>query len=232
MTGGGRGGGGGGRGGAFRLSSVGFGGGVASSSFSFGLLTAPFLRPKRSTPADALGGGGGFGGGGGGGFGRTVFRANLGGGVASSSFSLGLAAGFFAAIVLFLRPNRSRRAADGRGRGATVGCDAAFGFGLGGAGFGFGSGAFRGLGFGGAFFTIAFFARLSSGFFVAAGATLFAGATFRAGAGDGLRRPKICISGGAVVRAAHVAAARGAAGTTKACEPPSRRQIVPRRPLI
>ena len=95
-----------------------------------------------------------------------------------------------------------------------------------------GSGAFRGLGFGGAFFTIAFFARLSSGFFVAAGATLFAGATFRAGAGDGLRRPKICISGGAVVRAAHVAAARGAAGTTKACEPPSRRQIVPRRPLI
>ena len=222
--GGGRGGGGGGRGGAFRLSSVGFGGGVASSSFSFGLLTAPFLRPKRSTPADALGGGGGFG--------RTVFRANLGGGVASSSFSFGLAAGFFAAIVLFLRPNRSRRAADGRGRGATVGCDAAFGFGLGGAGFGFGSGAFRGLGFGGAFFTIAFFARLSSGFFVAAGATLFAGATFRAGDGDGLRRPKICISGGAVVRAAHVAAARGAAGTTKACEPPSRRQIVPRRPLI
>ena len=220
--GGGRGGGGGGRGGAFRLSSVGFGGGVASSSFSFGLLTAPFLRPKRSTPADALGGGGGFGGGGGGGFGRTVFRANLGGGVASSSFSFGLAAGFFAAIVLFLRPNRSRRAADGRGRGATVGCDAAFGFGLGGAGFGFGSGAFRGLGFGGAFFTIAFFARLSSGFFVAA-------ATFRTG--DGLR-PKICISGGAVVRAAHVAAARGAAGTTKACEPPSRRQIVPRRPLI
>ena len=224
MTGGGRGGGGGGRGGAFRLSSVGFGGGVASSSFSFGLLTALFLRPKRSTPADALGGGGGFG--------RTVFRANLGGGVASSSFSFGLAAGFFAAIVLFLRPNRSRRAADGRGRGATVGCDAAFGFGLGGAGFGFGSGAFRGLGFGGAFFTIAFFARLSSGFFVAAGATLFAGATFRAGDGDGLRRPKICISGGAVVRAAHVAAARGAAGTTKACEPPSRRQIVPRRPLI
>ena len=222
--GGGRGGGGGGRGGAFRLSSVGFGGGVASSSFSFGLLTAPFLRPKRSTPADALGGGGGFG--------RTVFRANLGGGVASSSFSFGLAAGFFAAIVLFLRPNRSRRAADGRGRGATVGCDAAFGFGLGGAGFGFGSGAFRGLGFGGAFFTIAFFARLSSGFFVAAGATLFAGATFRAGDGDGLRRPKICISGDAVVRAAHVAAARGAAGTTKACEPPSRRQIVPRRPLI
>jgi hypothetical protein len=222
--GGGRGGGGGGRGGAFRLSSVGFGGGVASSSFSFGLLTAPFLRPKRSTPADALGGGGGFG--------RTVFRANLGGGVASSSFSFGLAAGFFAAIVLFLRPNRSRRAADGRGRGATVGCDAAFGFGLGGAGFGFGSGAFRGLGFGGAFFTIAFFARLSSGFFVAAGATLFAGATFRAGDGDGLRRPKICISGGAVVRAAHVAAARGAAGTTKACEPPSRKQIVPRRPII
>ena len=222
--GGGRGGGGGGRGGAFRLSSVGFGGGVASSSFSFGLLTALFLRPKRSTPADALGGGGGFG--------RTVFRANLGGGVASSSFSFGLAAGSFAAIVLFLRPNRSRRAADGRGRGATVGFDAAFGFGLGGAGFGFGSGAFRGLGFGGAFFTIAFFARLSSGFFVAAGATLFAGATFRAGAGDGLRRPKICISGGAVVRAAHVAAARGAAGTTKACEPPSRRQIVPRRPLI
>jgi len=187
-------------------------------------LTAPFLRPKRSTPADALGGGGGFG--------RTVFRANLGGGVASSSFSFGLAAGFFAAIVLFLRPNRSRRAADGRGRGATVGCDAAFGFGLGGAGFGFGSGAFRGLGFGGAFFTIAFFARLSSGFFVAAGATVFAGATFRAGDGDGLRRPKICISGGAVVRAAHVAAARGAAGTTKACEPPSRRQIVPRRPII
>ena len=222
--GGGRGGGGGGRGGAFRLSSVGFGGGVASSSFSFGLLTAPFLRPKRSTPADALGGGGGFG--------RTVFRANLGGGVASSSFSFGLAAGFFAAIVLFLRPNRSRRAADGRGRGATVGFDAAFGFGLGGAGFGFGSGAFRGWGFGVAFFTIAFFARLSSGFFVAAGATLFAGATFRAGDGDGLRRPKICISGGAVVRAAHVAAARGAAGTTKACEPPSRRQIVPRRPLI
>ena len=222
--GGGRGGGGGGRGGAFRLSSVGFGGGVASSSFSFGLLTAPFLRPKRSTPADALGGGGGFG--------RTVFRANLGGGVASSSFSFGLAAGFFAAIVLFLRPNRSRRAADGRGRGATVGCDAAFGFGLGGAGFGFGSGAFRGLGFGGAFFTIAFFARLSSGFFVAAGATLFAGATFRAGDGGGVRRPKICISGGAVVRAAHVAAARGAAGTTKACEPPSRKQIVPRRPII